>query len=471
VIVLVSLRFLLPAKIGEIRKELLQGVINVFGILIWLLHLFLEGMRWQMVPIYFSLVIYFSWELIKLVVHLTTIYARKTGERATKEETARKVSLLSIAGVVIVVVLVFSSLFASYQFPIFSVPEPAGDFEVGTTTFQLVDTDRQEIFTDDPSDKRNIVIRVWYPAEVPTNQASVPYVEAQTEFGRGIQRSFGFPSLVVSHISLVKTHSYKDAPISQEKTLYPVIIFSHGYGGFDFQNTVLMEELASQGYVVFSITHVYESSVAIFPDGSAVYEAEEVDFPESHTINDSLDIWANDSRFLLDQFEIVDNVNIPDIFWNKLDLDRIGFIGHSFGGTTAEEMALVDDRVKTGVSMDSPHIGRSRELNMTKPFMLLFGRDYGNAEMNDTVYKRAQNATYGLFVEGADHYNFADVNIWSPFLKSIGYIGPIDGYRMLDIMNVYVVAFFDEYLNGENSPLIDGPSSDYPEIWFYSKNT
>ena len=119
------------------------------------------------------------------------------------------------------------------------------------------------------------------------------------------------------------------------------------------------------------------------------------------------------------------------------------------------------------MSFDSPHLGHSLEMNMTKPFMMLFGPDYGNPEMNDTIYLRAENACYGLFINGTRHYNFADVNIWSPILTSVGLLGSIDGYRMLGILTKYVLAFFDQELRGITSTLLDGPSADYPEIMFY----
>ena len=178
-------------------------------------------------------------------------------------------------------------------------------------------------------------------------------------------------------------------------------------------------------------------------------------------------IAAEDTQFLIDELETVDNDDIPSMFWNHLDFTKIGLLGHSFGGTTAEELCVTDARITAGMSFDSPHIGNSTELNMTKPFMMLFGPDYGNPEMNDTIYKRAENTCYGLFVNGTRHYNFADVNIWSPILRSVGLLGSIDGYRMLEIQNKYVLTFFDQELRGIDSSFLDGPPSDYPEVMFY----
>ena len=36
--------------------------------------------------------------------------------------------------------------------------------------------------------------------------------------------------------------------------------------------------------------------------------------------------------------------------------------------------------------------------------------------------------------------------------------------RAVQVVNAYLLAFFDEHLKGEQSPLLDGPSPDYPEV-------
>lgn len=37
-------------------------------------------------------------------------------------------------------------------------------------------------------------------------------------------------------------------------------------------------------------------------------------------------------------------------------------------------------------------------------------------------------------------------------------------------MNVYSLAFFDKHLKGLATPLLDGPSPDYPEVVFMSRH-
>ncbi|MBN2246460.1 MAG: hypothetical protein JW755_11520 [Candidatus Aminicenantes bacterium] len=69
----------------------------------------------------------------------------------------------------------------------------------------------------------------------------------------------------------MKTNSSRDVPISSKEKKYPVLIFSHGWGEHYSQNTILMEELASHGYIVFSIAHHYECKFSSYPDGRFIY--------------------------------------------------------------------------------------------------------------------------------------------------------------------------------------------------------
>ena len=456
-LLLLAIQFLFPSVIETQRKVAIRGALSLIGALAFLEHALIEGLRWQLIPIYIPSLILYAYGSGKTIGSLN-----KTRPISQTAPSRRK----GVAIIVTTVILVSSSLFLNSLFPAFYLPQPSGEYQIGTVTFDLTDETRNETFTDFPDDHRRILIKAWYPADSVAGYAMAPYVDAPDQFAIGIQSSFGFPSIVVSHIPLTPTHSYVNAPLSQTETEYPVLIFSHGYGGIIMQDTVLMEELASNGYIVFSISHSYEAAVTSFPDGSVIYEAVEEMYAD---LLNSLHIWANDTIFLVDELEITNNPDIPSILWGGMDLTRIGIFGHSFGGTTAEHLILQDIRFDVGISLDSPHGGNSLTQNMIKPFMLMFGPDYGNPEMNDTIYNRAEGLCYGLYVHGTRHYNFADVTIWSPILRSFDLLGSIDGYRMLDILTSYVLAFFDVHLGGIPSPLLDGPSTLYPEVEFHSK--
>jgi hypothetical protein len=69
----------------------------------------------------------------------------------------------------------------------------------------------------------------------------------------------------------LKTNSSRDLPVSPREKDYPVLIFSHGWGEHYSHSTILMEELASHGYIVFSIAHHYECKFSFYPDGQTIH--------------------------------------------------------------------------------------------------------------------------------------------------------------------------------------------------------
>ena len=79
-------------------------------------------------------------------------------------------------------------------------------------------------------------------------------------------------------------------------------------------------------------------------------------------------------------------------------------------------------------------------------------------------YRTWEGRAYGLKFTKFNHLSFTD----SPLLVVPG---AAKGIAEVQSVNAYLVAFFDTYLKGEPSPLLDGPSDDYPDIEFESRNT
>jgi hypothetical protein len=60
----------------------------------------------------------------------------------------------------------------------------------------------------------------------------------------------------------------------------------------------------------------------------------------------------------------------------------------------------------------------------------------------------------------------ADFGLWPGMLESlpaelVGQVGPARGVQ---VVSAYALAFFDQYIKGEDASLLDGPSPDYPEV-------
>ncbi|MGH9872813.1 MAG: alpha/beta hydrolase family protein [Pyrinomonadaceae bacterium] len=380
------------------------------------------------------------------------------------------------------------------------LPQPTGPYSVGTAYFDFVDETRPESFTDDPKDHRELLVRLWYPAQPAAGTKSEPFWGKDTkEVGQRLAEFMRLPKTAFDDLAVIQSHAYLDAPLLKSKSSYPVLVFSHGYiPGFLGQNTVQMEELASHGYIVFSIGHTYETVVNIFPDGRAVpfnmpglqafakelgntremntKYAAAADLAEKEaimrkmlagmpTFSESLKIWTADTLFVLDELEKMNSGKRKSMFVKKLDLKRTGVFGMSFGGSTAGQVCAVDNRCKAGINLDGQQYG-DLDHPLEHPFMFLHSEDAGN--LNRLFFERARNDAYYVVVKGTKHFNYSDFSLFSPDYKKAGILGAIDGARMEKITSEYVLAFFDKYLKGKDAPLLKGPPANYPEVEFKS---
>jgi hypothetical protein len=76
---------------------------------------------------------------------------------------------------------------------------------------------------------------------------------------------------------------------------------------------------------------------------------------------------------------------------------------------------------------------------------------------------------YQVTITGARHFNFTDLAAgFNPAGHLLGVIGPIDGARGLRISADYLAAFFDETLKAQDSSLLHGSPTSYPEVEFQS---
>lgn len=394
--------------------------------------------------------------------------------------------------------LVNSSNIFAQSLPI--VPKPSGIYSVGTKEFSLTDNSRPETLTDDANDKRELYIRIWYPARNVSGDAKpLPIFGKQTrEIAEALAAGFGLPRDTLNFLNLVSSNSYENAPLAASKEKFPVIVFSHGYyRGFAAQNAIQMEELASHGYVVFAIGHTYETIINVFPDGRAVpagklllflpnpkadqaakkYRAaqnmeEKAVYARqivlaSPTI-EHLRVWTADVRFVLDEVERMNAGKTKSIFAKKLDAKKIGLMGMSFGGAAAGQVCVEDKRCRAGINLDGAQFGDVYASGLKRPFMFMAseGQDAG---INRDIYEAARTDAYFLTVKGAAHRNFSNLNLLSGIDRENAILGKIPGERMENIMSSYVLAFFNKYLKNIDSPKLKNGPSEFPEVSFIGK--
>ncbi len=469
------------------RRPYWRHYLPALGIVLIVLHLVIEGYRWQMVPAY-------ALTLVFLLAALRAL-RRRVSDPLPASRWRRA---FAIVGAIVVLIAFGLAALVPALLPVFELPKPSGNLRVGTTRFSMLDASRPETFTADPSDKRELLVQAWYPAEPHADSVPERFWGKPHEIAGRLARGLGLPAFLFDHFALVETHSHPDAPLANRRPSYPVLVFSHGYNqGIPTQNTVQMEELASHGYVVFSIGHSYESLALIHPDGRIVTVSEEQmrraggqlrgagsmiqklmasqdpaeradllrQIAEAGSVlNESVAIWVQDTRFVLDELSRLNGEEEPRGFAGRLDLTRVGVFGMSFGGTVATDVCLTDSRCRAGINLDGLQYGLSASpaSALKVPFMFMTSEPAGL--VNEPVFQRAQSDAWYVTVKGSAHFNYSDFSLISPLFSKLGMLGPIEGRRMEQIMNAYIRAFFDRHLAGRDSLLLKGASSDYPEV-------
>src|ERR1044072_682277 len=70
------------------------------------------------------------------------------------------------------------------------LPPPTGPYRVGRANFHRIDVSRPETFTEDPTDNRQVLFHIWYPAE-PTGGTVAPYIDPLPD-DEIIRKSYSF---------------------------------------------------------------------------------------------------------------------------------------------------------------------------------------------------------------------------------------------------------------------------------------
>ena len=416
------------------------------------LHLAFEGYRWQMVPAYGLTAVFFLLGL---------------RWRDANFQPPRLAWLGGLLGLLLWLV----ALALPVAMPVPQLPDPTGPYAIGTFTTYLVDENRLEQYTEDPNDNRELVVQVWYPA-ANKNGEEAKYLPDLDIAGPAIAEQFGLPAFLVSHVNLTKLDIWQDVPAAEEGTPFPIIVFSHGLTGIRMQNTTMVRELVSHGYVVVAPEHSYADAITIFPDGRVfVYEPSRI-FPsgESNPVegNPLVRTWANDIGFVLDTMAGW-NSEEGNVLNGRLNLNQVGVFGHSTGGGATVQFCLQDDRCQAGVGLDSwllPVDDTVLDQGPSQPFLFIstprwLGPD--NQARGQAIFNDLTADGYNLTLDHTQHYDFTDLALLSPLTPQLGLSGSIDSAYSLNIQNEYLLAFFDHYLRSKPAGLLTEPSP-YPEL-------
>ena len=134
-----------------------------------------------------------------------------------------------------------------------------------------------------------------------------------------------------------------------------------------------------------------------------------------------------------------------------LDPNHIGVIGHSFGGASAGQAALIDTRIKAGINIDGLQNGDMAIKDLQRPYMFVASNTLPFSDENgvlfaDPFFERSNSTSYIILIKNSKHENFTDLPLMGPLMKKM-ISGEIDPYRCTKIVNTFILEFIGKYLN------------------------
>jgi predicted dienelactone hydrolase len=239
---------------------------------------------------------------------------------------------------------------------------------------------------------------------------------------------------------------------------FPVIVFSHGLGGSRDGYEYLGRHWASYGYVSVHVQHKGTDSGLWMDAKDAVTAMRQAVADPRHAVDRPLDV-----HFAIDQLEKL-NRDGGSVLMARLDLDRLGVAGHSYGAYTAlvaagrvlvgpdgRTLDLRDRRIRACVAMSSPSgdadaVRKSYE-TFVVPCLHMTGTDDKSPIGLTTVAQRRvpfdcidKADQYLIIFAGGDHMVFSGTR-----RRGAGANDPV----IHSLILVSSTAFWDAYLKGE----------------------
>ncbi|MFE9779617.1 alpha/beta hydrolase family protein [Streptomyces sp. NPDC005775] len=382
--------------------------------------------------------------------------------------------------------------------PTARLPRPTGPFDVGSTTFHLVDRTRTDPWAPESSPYRELMVSVRYPAAPGGHEPRVPQMSAAAAAHFGGPEGAAALNLGMApgtaDWGATLSHARRDAPVHPRARRLPVVLYSPGLGDPRTWNTALVDDLASRGYAVVTIDHTYEATEVEFPGGRLatmrIFDGAPPTDPDavSALLRKVVAVRVADTRFVLDRLPGLNRTRFEDV----LDLRRVGMFGHSAGGFTAAQAMHDDRRIRAGVNMDGQMDYVGGELpdgtrlstvaleGLERPLLLMGTEGGGSGDYRQqpswaAFWRNTPGWKANVTLTGSRHASYTDAQVLLPQLARQGAepgggltaaVGTVRPDRAAASARTYVTSFFGRWLRGHDDHLLDGPSVRFPEMVF-----
>lgn len=372
-------------------------------------------------------------------------------------------------------------------------------YPVGRTSVEWTDSALGEQCGDAvPGAPRRLQAYVWYPARPGDGAAPAPLLSAAQ--AATLAALNGAPQDTLARLA---GRSHADAPVHEGRRQYPVLVMSHGAGGgMPLQHASTAEALAAAGYVVLGLSHPYHSLATFFADGhTAVMDpacdpdgVEPATTPTS-TFGDFMANWRAtlqlDAYLTQDVASAVRQLEVLNAaggrFAGRLQADRVGVFGHSFGGSHAFRAAATLPQVVAAANIDGTVFSEHYAAGVAKPYLTIASSD---GDPSAAVYQAAidqllamglsgeeaaavaglgqaraafaaSRPAYFARVPAARHLNFSDTPAWA--LQGVpldtSELNMPDAHAISALQDALLVRFFDRHLRGRPDAVALPPTS------------
>lgn len=285
-------------------------------------------------------------------------------------------------------------------------------------------------------ERKTLTLAVWYPTTAP----SKPHM-------------YGGPT--TGNVALDAEPCHNGGP-------YPLLVFSHGYGGSGLGAVFLTEPLAARGWVVVAPDHHDRHSAVRIRTGQQTNYSRLGLLQHAQQIGRSGPTDRDAFLYRPQEMKLaLDGILRSETFGALIDQQKIAVGGHSFGGFTALALCGTiekwrDERVKAILLFSTGaggYLYREKELaRVDMPSMYLLGeREKGQkrgsktmSELANKVYRNFRPPKYLLEVRGANHFSFN--NRFTDSILAHRLSGTEQQY---DVIRRYSIAFLEKHVAGK----------------------
>lgn len=252
--------------------------------------------------------------------------------------------------------------------------------------------------------------------------------------------------------------AYDGLPLTQHGP-YPMLVFSHGYGGGGLSAVFFAQALAARGWIVACPDHHDRHSAV------RIRSAQVADFSRLGLLRHAAEIAATEPKdrapyaYRFDELQrTIDGMLTSKVFGPLIDAQRLALGGHSFGGFTALGLSGTiaqrhEVRAKALLLFSTGTGGRlfsAQELATVKiPAMVFVGQrereqkrgDQTMAQIADKIYTHVAGPKYLLELKDASHFSFNNRFSDTPMARRMS-----GTPEQFEVISRYAVAFLEKYV-------------------------